>query len=471
MILENASCVDEQRLQAALRFLVERVGARPTGSRGGAIARRWLISELEREGVRVTTRPFPLVVLGKAGVEFIVAQRPVPAAPFIGLLPAFPYQIPPQRRTINAPLYLWTHPCPDDGVPNFRGSIVVIDEYVSDRELLLILASRVARNSGVAFVVPAGCDQACDLVPFSTVHLWYLRGLHLFENIPVIEVAREHLGHVIERAREGSSAQIFWGTHYRVSAGQIIRVVVPPTDGSPNERVLVAAHYDSAYERPDCPGANDNAVGVAIALELVRCYRDLVTRRAFRAGRAVEFMFYEPEEYDAVGCWATFLDLSGLPSGSVNAVSEAYATISAYATELFSRDAARAEQVRSVRVLTDLIEDTRVRHVIEIDTIGAGENLVVASTSDDGGLFTEGSPLTALARTLFPKAQLQHVDVPNNIAARMRALGLDVDSLMLQLTGGSIPFHTSRDNFTAIDVEAARRMAVLHLGAILQLSS
>ena len=61
-----------------------------------------------------------------------------------------------------------------------------------------------------------------------------------------------------------------------------------PGASLPEELVIVGAHYDTV---PDCPGANDNASGVAALLELARIYAERSTKRTLRF---VAFVNEEP---------------------------------------------------------------------------------------------------------------------------------------------------------------------------------
>jgi Zn-dependent M28 family amino/carboxypeptidase len=75
---------------------------------------------------------------------------------------------------------------------------------------------------------------------------------------------------------------------YAVGGIQVANIVaeVPGTDRAA-EIVLVGAHYDSA---PGTPGANDNASGVAVLLELARSFIDI------RPGRTIRFVAFVNEE-------------------------------------------------------------------------------------------------------------------------------------------------------------------------------
>jgi len=71
-------------------------------------------------------------------------------------------------------------------------------------------------------------------------------------------------------------------------AGAVSRNIEAELHGSTDEILLVGAHYDSV---PGCPGANDNASGVAALIELARL---LSARKRNRTVRFVAFANEEP---------------------------------------------------------------------------------------------------------------------------------------------------------------------------------
>jgi Zn-dependent M28 family amino/carboxypeptidase len=75
-------------------------------------------------------------------------------------------------------------------------------------------------------------------------------------------------------------------------------VVALPGDASDDAIALVAAHYDSV---PDCPGADDNASGLAVMLECAR----LLT--SVRPPHSVGFIAFNAEEEGLLGS-ADFVD-------------------------------------------------------------------------------------------------------------------------------------------------------------------
>jgi len=77
------------------------------------------------------------------------------------------------------------------------------------------------------------------------------------------------------------------------------------------ETIILCAHYDSV---PTTPGANDNAAGAALLLELARVFSQIPTE--FR----VVFLFTTGEEQGMLGSWVYSRSLSAKERASVRAV-------------------------------------------------------------------------------------------------------------------------------------------------------
>jgi hypothetical protein len=88
------------------------------------------------------------------------------------------------------------------------------------------------------------------------------------------------------------------------------------TAAHPNEDpqapvLIIGAHYDSV---PDCPGADDNASGIAVMLEAARQYIQSEGSRGRKRGR-VQFVAFDCEELDLDGsrAYADYLKKSRQP--------------------------------------------------------------------------------------------------------------------------------------------------------------
>ena len=92
------------------------------------------------------------------------------------------------------------------------------------------------------------------------------------------------LGYTVRRQRVGVPAGTSWGI--RVPAGRTPNVIASPPDFDDTaSHRIVGAHLDTV---PQAPGAEDNASGVAVMLELARVYAD--------KERPVRFIAFTSEE-------------------------------------------------------------------------------------------------------------------------------------------------------------------------------
>lgn len=168
---------------------------------------------------------------------------------------------------------------------------------------------------GLAALICAGCAAATAMpgtsfrgeLPPPTQDLQGLEArLKQHVHALAVTVGERRLGHgeSLERARaylSGAIGGIETLTNARVEyetltgSGAGASNVILELEGAANELVVVGAHYDTA---PGTPGANDNASGVASALELVR---RLGTRRHHRTLRFVFFANEEPPFFQQAG--------------------------------------------------------------------------------------------------------------------------------------------------------------------------
>ncbi|WP_224368794.1 M28 family peptidase [Hyalangium versicolor] len=104
---------------------------------------------------------------------------------------------------------------------------------------------------------------------------------HLFANTSENAWVRDELAEAFERY--GFSVQL---------QGRYQNVVAVPRTASTRPLTLISAHYDSV---PDCPGADDNASGLAVMLECARVLSEN------RRGLAVGFISFNAEEDGLLG--------------------------------------------------------------------------------------------------------------------------------------------------------------------------
>ncbi|GAB4462107.1 MAG: hypothetical protein OHK0029_28340 [Armatimonadaceae bacterium] len=89
--------------------------------------------------------------------------------------------------------------------------------------------------------------------------------------------------------------------HYYTKAGKRLRNVLADLPGKSPQTILVCAHYDSRMEdlddaRSPAPGANDNATGVAVLLEVARALKTVPLKTS------LHFVLFSGEEQ---GLWGS----------------------------------------------------------------------------------------------------------------------------------------------------------------------
>jgi hypothetical protein len=99
-------------------------------------------------------------------------------------------------------------------------------------------------------------------------HVYYLAetiGERHHENPNSLDKAVDYIVHEFEQAGYSASFEYFGEANYRNVIAELPGVV------KPDEVILVGAHYDTVWLSP---GADDNASGVAVLLEIARIIRD-----------------------------------------------------------------------------------------------------------------------------------------------------------------------------------------------------
>jgi Zn-dependent M28 family amino/carboxypeptidase len=109
-------------------------------------------------------------------------------------------------------------------------------------------------------------------------HIWTLAGKIGERNLwhyEAFEAAAHYIDTTLQGLRYSVTTQTFevWGKTVKNLAAEL------PGTSHPAEIIVVGAHYDSV---PGCPGANDNATGVASMLELARVLAGQLLPRTVR---------------------------------------------------------------------------------------------------------------------------------------------------------------------------------------------
>lgn len=233
---------DTGRVMATIRFLAGEIGTRPAGSEASRRAAEYLAAQLQTLGYRVETQPFTFRDYVDRGSELrVVGGRPVsantlrdsPAGSVRGLLAA---------AGLGRP--------EDVAAADLRGKIALVQRgTITFREKV--------RNAAAA--------GAVGVVIYNNQPGNFRGTLGEPGPVPAVSISQEDGAALAEQLKSGRlEVELTVRAEVRQVADQNVVAVRPGTSG---RVVIIGGHYDSV---PDGPGANDNASGTAISLELAR---------------------------------------------------------------------------------------------------------------------------------------------------------------------------------------------------------
>lgn len=232
---------DTNRVMATVRMLAGQIGSRPAGSDAARQAAQYLVQELRSLGYEAETPPFTFRDYIDRGSELRVDGRLVgtntlrnsPAGAVRGQLVAAGLGRPEDFAGLEV-----------------RGKIALIQRGV------LTFRDKV-RNAAAA--------GAAAAVIYNNQPGNFRGTLGEPSQIPAVSISQEDGDALAEQLRNGQlQAEVTVRSEVREITDQN---VVARRAGTSGRIVIIGGHYDSV---PDGPGANDNASGTAISLELAR---------------------------------------------------------------------------------------------------------------------------------------------------------------------------------------------------------
>jgi len=233
---------DTDRVMATIRFLAGEIGTRPAGSEASRRAAEHLVAQLRVLGYRAETQPFTFREYVDRGSELrVVGGRPVsantlrdsPAGSVRGLLAA---------AGLGRP--------EDVAAADLRGKVALVQRgAITFREKV--------RNAAAA--------GAVGVVVYNNQPGNFRGTLGEPGPVPAVSISQEDGTALAEQLKSDRlEVELAVRAEVRQVADQNVVAVRPGTSG---RVVIIGGHYDSV---PDGPGANDNASGTAISLELAR---------------------------------------------------------------------------------------------------------------------------------------------------------------------------------------------------------
>lgn len=254
-------------------YLSTAIGPRPAGSDGERRAAEYVARTLRGYGYDVEAQPVEVRVFEALRSDLAVVRPEVRAIPAAAL-----EQSPSSRGALEAPLAFVG--LAETVAADLRGSVALIERGV------ITFAAKV-RNAEAAGAVAA--------IIFNNVPGTFQGTLGAAGPLPgiaALAVSRED-GLLLE-SLAGRGAVVRLHVETRVLTRVTSNVVAAPF-GSPAQAVVVGGHYDTV---PPSPGANDNASGVAVMLEVARALHGVPL------GLGVRFVAFAAEEVGLVGSGA-----------------------------------------------------------------------------------------------------------------------------------------------------------------------
>ena len=222
-----------------------------------------------------------------------------------------------------------------------------------------------------------------------------------------------------------------------------------PGTADPGAIVVVGAHYDSVT---DCPGANDNATGVAATLELARRFARAPRPKTVRF---VAFVNEEPPFFQTPQMGSVVYANAARARGEKIVAMLSLETIGYYSDERGSQQyppplnlmfpdtgnfIGFVSNLRSARLLRNAQRAFRARTSFPIQSAPAPESLAGVGWSDQWAFWRAGYPALMVTDTAPYRYPWYHTaqDTPDKIAFDKMALVVDgLEHVVHALAGGA----------------------------------
>lgn len=465
--------ISPRRLMDDVRMQVD-LGPRTAGNSAAHQLASLIADRFRKLNLATEVEQFrlPMTDIRPGSVKSLATGRSLPVWPFTGDPPYDWYQ--PKKRTtpVTGRLVDCGSLEDDEQVGSLHGKVALVRHRLDEKKGLawkaLDLHSRQA--AGVIFWDPLERDEHV-LAP-AAVDLDQKPALHLLPHRMPIGLVGRQSGEVL-LCESQSRSQVELSLSLVEKPRTCINVMGGLT-GSPDTRkdtLVVCAHYDNGAQRPDCVGADDNASGVAVLLEVARAICAL-RQSAKKRGRfrPVVFLVYDAEEINAVGSWSWALDLPALLRSSAG-----LRALGAWEALVFCGSARWKRVARNGEFARRFVRHDRVAGtagVIEIDTCGQGDQVTLYHHNLPAGhallsRFKDIGPL--LIKHCEARAGIVTVARTsgcNNVGFRTVAAGASAFSVYIRLGDGLYHVHTREDSLRLLEPKHVQTVATAHLAAV-----
>lgn len=109
---------------------------------------------------------------------------------------------------------------------------------------------------------------------------------------------REVAVHIVNKFRSYGIEESYLDSFHIYGGWQYNVIAEVEGSANPEEIIVIGGHHDSITNNPEiAPGADDNASGVAVAMEIAR----VIKKKNYQPERTIYFMTYAAEEYGLLG--------------------------------------------------------------------------------------------------------------------------------------------------------------------------
>lgn len=275
----------------------------------GKIGVRWAGTEAEREAADFICQQFESIALSGAAVEPFDLRTWNCQRAQLTLGESHPQSL-PIRPCLFCPPANVTGRLVDIGfgmdhelerlADRLDGSIALInpafEPFSAPKALVARLESLSARGVKAAICYSPHFGRRLTLMSGSDWH--DDEPLHV--TMPFVQTAREDSGKLQCVLETGGQISIDVESEFSTRTSWNCVAQIPGNDW-PDESIVLAAHHDTT---PESPGANDNAAGVAVVLEVARLLAGISKQESSPPGRTIRFVSFGAEEQGLQGSTA-----------------------------------------------------------------------------------------------------------------------------------------------------------------------
>ncbi|CAM4226496.1 aminopeptidase [Bacillus manliponensis] len=273
--------VDANRAIDHVRFLSETIGPRPGGTAAEQQASQYVGTQLKAMGYEVEYQPFTVSDQYLGFIDSPLSQSKTwqAGAAANALI---------SKEAVTAPVIFVQNGTRLSDIPNdAKGKIVLFEKAATQASYNRQVENAVAKGAkGVLLysLIDSRGNHGSAFNPYLTKK----------QSIPVFGLAYSQ-GNALkqELAQKGSVALSLTARHEANLQSFNVIAKKKPKNSTGNEKaVIVGAHYDSVI---GAPGANDNASGTGLLLELARVFQNVETDKEIR------FVAFGAEEMGLIG--------------------------------------------------------------------------------------------------------------------------------------------------------------------------